>query len=128
MTLTADPRIRYRTGAQNINARRQVGKNARQWNWRKCHFSDAILLSPLHNPPHNTPQLFRGDLMQQTFHPSRRSFVFAGAAGASLTTIFEMAVSEGFPIAGAHVPFPGIGRLRRQGEGYAFDVVPWQLF
>lgn len=58
-------------------------KNARQWNGRNCHFSDAILRSP----PHHTPQLFQVDLMQQTFHPARRSFVFAGAAGASLTIL-----------------------------------------
>jgi glyoxylase-like metal-dependent hydrolase (beta-lactamase superfamily II) len=43
-------------------------------------------------------------------------------------SIFEMAVAEGIPIAGAHLPFPGIGRLRKNGDAYVFDVVPWQLF
>ena len=43
-------------------------------------------------------------------------------------SIFDMVVAEGIPVAGAHLPFPAIGRLRRNGEGFAFDVVPWQLF
>jgi glyoxylase-like metal-dependent hydrolase (beta-lactamase superfamily II) len=49
-------------------------------------------------------------------------------ARAMRKTIFEMAVAEDIPIAGAHLPFPGIGRLRKNGDAYVFDVVPWQLF
>ena len=43
-------------------------------------------------------------------------------------SIFDMVIAQGIPIAGAHLPFPGVGRLRREGGGFAFDVVPWQLF
>ena len=43
-------------------------------------------------------------------------------------TIFDMVAAEGIPIAGAHLPFPGVGRLRKNGETFVFDPAPWQLF
>jgi glyoxylase-like metal-dependent hydrolase (beta-lactamase superfamily II) len=49
-------------------------------------------------------------------------------ARAMRKSIFDMAATEGFPIAGAHLPFPGIGRLRKNGEGFVFDALPWQVF
>ena len=47
-----------------------------------CHCADAILLNPSHNHRH-PPQT----MMTNTFHPARRSVVFAGAAGAAGATV-----------------------------------------
>jgi hypothetical protein len=35
----------------------------------------------------------------------------------------EQAVEAGWIVAGAHLPGPGIGRIERQGRGYAFHPV-----
>jgi glyoxylase-like metal-dependent hydrolase (beta-lactamase superfamily II) len=43
-------------------------------------------------------------------------------------SIFEMAVKESIPIAAVHLPFPGIGTLRKKGTEYIFDPISWQLF
>ncbi len=43
-------------------------------------------------------------------------------------SIFDTAAREGIPIAAVHLPFPGIGRLRKNGDSFAFDPAPWQLF
>lgn len=37
------------------------------------------------------------------------------------------AVGGTLPLAAAHLPCPGIGRLRRSGDGFAFGPVPRQL-
>ncbi|MFN0163644.1 MAG: MBL fold metallo-hydrolase [Burkholderiales bacterium] len=50
------------------------------------------------------------------------------AARASRARLFDMAAKENILVAAVHVAFPGIGRLRKTGEGYAFDPLPWQLF
>jgi glyoxylase-like metal-dependent hydrolase (beta-lactamase superfamily II) len=36
--------------------------------------------------------------------------------------IFERAASENLPVAGMHLPFPGFGRVVREGEGYAYQA------
>ena len=51
-----------------------------------------------------------------------------GKARDTRRSIFDMVVKEGIPIAAVHLPFPGIGRLRKSGDGFAFDPAPWQLF
>jgi hypothetical protein len=43
-------------------------------------------------------------------------------------TIFDRVVQESIPIAAVHLPFPGIGLLRKKGAEYVFDPAPWQLF
>ena len=43
-------------------------------------------------------------------------------------SIFDTVAREGIPIAAVHLPFPGIGRLRKNGDAYLFDPAPWQLF
>ena len=43
-------------------------------------------------------------------------------------SIFDRAVKEPIPVAAVHLPFPGIGLLRKKGTDYVFDPVPWQLF
>ena len=42
--------------------------------------------------------------------------------------IFDQAVKESIPIAAVHLPFPGIGVLRKKGTEFFFDPAPWQLF
>jgi glyoxylase-like metal-dependent hydrolase (beta-lactamase superfamily II) len=49
-------------------------------------------------------------------------------ARATRLAIFEQAVKEGIPIAAVHLPFPGIGVLRKNGAEFVFDPAPWQLF
>ena len=49
-------------------------------------------------------------------------------ARATRLSIFDTAVKEGIPLAAVHLPFPGIGRLRKNGDAYVFDPMPWQLF
>jgi glyoxylase-like metal-dependent hydrolase (beta-lactamase superfamily II) len=51
-----------------------------------------------------------------------------GKARAARRSIFDMVAKEGIPIAAVHLPFPGIGRLRRSGDAFAFDPAPWQLY
>jgi glyoxylase-like metal-dependent hydrolase (beta-lactamase superfamily II) len=43
-------------------------------------------------------------------------------------SIFDRVVKESIPIAAVHLPFPGIGLLRKKGSEYFFDPAPWQLF
>jgi len=49
-------------------------------------------------------------------------------ARAARKQLFDMAAKENILIGAVHVSFPGIGRLRAVGEGYAFDPLPWQLY
>jgi glyoxylase-like metal-dependent hydrolase (beta-lactamase superfamily II) len=44
-------------------------------------------------------------------------------ARASRLALMEQAVEAGWIVAGAHLPHPGIGRIERDGTGYAFFPV-----
>lgn len=44
----------------------------------------------------------------------------AAKAIASRKRLFEKAATEGYTVAGMHLPFPGIGALAKDGSGYAF--------
>jgi glyoxylase-like metal-dependent hydrolase (beta-lactamase superfamily II) len=37
--------------------------------------------------------------------------------------LFDRVLDEGWLVAGAHVPHPGVGRLERDGDAYAFHPV-----
>jgi glyoxylase-like metal-dependent hydrolase (beta-lactamase superfamily II) len=41
-------------------------------------------------------------------------------AQASRERVFEFAAAEGLLVAGAHLPFPGVGRVERAGKGFRF--------
>ncbi|KQO82172.1 MBL fold metallo-hydrolase [Rhizobium sp. Leaf262] len=43
-------------------------------------------------------------------------------AAISRAAAFAQAADEGYLIAAAHLPFPGIGRIRRDGENYRFEA------
>lgn len=47
------------------------------------------------------------------------------AAAASRRRALEAAASERSLIAGMHIPFPGIGRVSKAGDGYRFHPLPW---
>ena len=49
-------------------------------------------------------------------------------ARATRLSIFDTVVKESIPIAAVHLPFPGIGVLRKKGTEFIFDPAPWQLF
>ncbi len=40
--------------------------------------------------------------------------------------IFDMCASEQMLIAGAHIPFPSLGYLRKDGAGYDFEPIIWR--
>jgi glyoxylase-like metal-dependent hydrolase (beta-lactamase superfamily II) len=39
--------------------------------------------------------------------------------------VFDMAATDRLTIAGAHVPFPGIGHVSRSGTAYAYEPLFW---
>jgi glyoxylase-like metal-dependent hydrolase (beta-lactamase superfamily II) len=43
-------------------------------------------------------------------------------ARASRERVFEFAAAEGLLVAGAHLPFPGVGRVERTGQGFRFQA------
>jgi glyoxylase-like metal-dependent hydrolase (beta-lactamase superfamily II) len=43
-------------------------------------------------------------------------------------TILDAAATEGWILAIPHAPFPGLGRVKREGASYLFEPVSWQLF
>jgi hypothetical protein len=43
-----------------------------------------------------------------------------GLARSNRLAVMEQAVEAGWIVAGAHLPGPGIGRIARDGAGYAF--------
>jgi glyoxylase-like metal-dependent hydrolase (beta-lactamase superfamily II) len=44
-------------------------------------------------------------------------------ARATRAALFERVLDEGWLVAGSHLPYPGIGRLEREGDAYAFHPV-----
>lgn len=75
--------------------------------------------------------VFWGDTMHvaavQMPHPEV-TIVFdvdSPAAAATRRKAFEDAASEGYLVASAHLPFPGIGHMRRVGKGFHFQPVAY---
>jgi hypothetical protein len=46
-----------------------------------------------------------------------------GEATRRKARLYNRAASEGFLISGYHYPFPAVGRISREGEGYRVDLV-----
>lgn len=73
--------------------------------------------------------LFWGDIMhvQQLQMPNPNvSVVFdvdATMARETRKTFLAHAVAQGYPVAGVHMTFPGIGHVRADGKGYAWEPV-----
>jgi glyoxylase-like metal-dependent hydrolase (beta-lactamase superfamily II) len=75
--------------------------------------------------------LIIGDAIHNTaIHTARPDVTFAfdvdGAqAAASRRRILDMAAADGVMVAGAHVAFPGFGRIMRDGAAFRFAPVEW---
>jgi glyoxylase-like metal-dependent hydrolase (beta-lactamase superfamily II) len=51
--------------------------------------------------------------------------VDGAAAAQTRKKFFDQAASDKLLFAGAHIPFPGMGRIAREGEGYRFVPAGW---
>ncbi len=49
-------------------------------------------------------------------------------ASATRISVFDMAAKENILIAAVHLPFPGLGSLRKEGSSYAYTPMSWRLF
>ena len=49
-------------------------------------------------------------------------------ASSSRISLFDLAVKENILIAAVHLPFPGLGTLRKEGTSYAYTPLSWRLF
>ncbi len=97
----------------------------------------TIVPAPGHTPGHTAFRfeskgavlLVFGDIVHNSFvqfaHPdvSVMSDTDRVQAIATRQALFAKVAAENTPVAGAHVPFPGIGRLRKDGNGYVFVPV-----
>lgn len=70
--------------------------------------------------------LFLGDTVQAASLQFPHPEIYAphdldgGAAVTSRLLLLGLAGAEGVPVAGTHLPFPGVGRVTPSGSGYAF--------
>lgn len=95
--------------------------------------------APGHTPGHtmyrvtsgNDTLLIWGDIIHsyalQFTHPDWAIAFDIDPPGAISTRqkVFDMAATDKLTIAGAHVPFPGIGHVVRAGAAYAYEPVFW---
>ena len=49
-------------------------------------------------------------------------------ASASRISLFDLAAREDILIAAVHLPFPGLGTLRKEGASYTYTPMSWRLF
>ena len=49
-------------------------------------------------------------------------------ASSARMNMFDLAVKENVLIAAVHLPFPGLGTLRKEGTSYAYTPMSWRLF
>lgn len=49
-------------------------------------------------------------------------------ASSSRINLFDLAAKENILIAAVHLPFPGLGTLRKEGTSYAYTPISWRLF
>lgn len=95
--------------------------------------------APGHTPGHSILRLASGDqqlllvgdsihnVVLQTAQPEI-TFVFdadAKQAVASRRRVLDMAAADKLVISGAHMPFPGFGRINKEGNGYRFATAEW---
>lgn len=75
--------------------------------------------------------LIVGDTLHNALiHTLRPDTVFAfdadgKQAAESRKKIFDMVATDGIPIAATHVPFPGFGRIVRDGQAYRYVPAQW---
>ncbi|GAA5166181.1 MBL fold metallo-hydrolase [Viridibacterium curvum] len=97
----------------------------------------SVVHTPGHTPGHNSylissksqQLLVLGDIVHshsvQFLHPevSLEFDVDQKAAIATRKALFKRAAKAGWGIAGAHLPFPGLGHIRKDAKGYAWVPV-----
>jgi glyoxylase-like metal-dependent hydrolase (beta-lactamase superfamily II) len=75
--------------------------------------------------------LIAGDTLHNAlFHTLRPETTFAfdsdgKQAAETRKKIFDMVATDGIPIAATHVPFPGFGRIVRDGQAYRYVPAQW---
>jgi glyoxylase-like metal-dependent hydrolase (beta-lactamase superfamily II) len=99
----------------------------------------AVVAAPGHTPGHTMYRvssgketvLIWGDIIHsvtlQFAHPEW-AIAFDSDSDAAIATrkkVFDMTATDRLTIAGAHVPFPGIGHVTRAGAAYAFAPLFW---
>lgn len=95
--------------------------------------------APGHTPGHSILRLSSGNqqlllvgdsihnVVLQTAQPEI-TFVFdadAKQAVASRRRVLDMAAADRLLISGAHMPFPGFGKVSKEGSGYRFTAAEW---
>lgn len=89
--------------------------------------------APGHSPGHmaflaEARLLIWGDLVHHPVQFARPEVTWKfdespGEARSTRLALFDRVIEEGWIVAGAHLPHPGIGRLERAGDAYAFHPV-----
>ncbi len=95
---------------------------------------------PGHTPGHagyllqssNEQLLFWGDLVHMTalqFDNPNLTIAFDTDAAQTVDTrlgMFDRAVADNLLVTGSHLDFPGLGKVRKSADGYAYQPAPWQ--
>jgi len=95
---------------------------------------------PGHTPGHagyllqsgNEQLLFWGDLVHMTalqFDNPNLTIAFDTDAAKTVDTrlgMFDRAVADNLLVTGSHLDFPGLGKVRKSADGYAYQPAPWQ--
>ncbi|MBO6899422.1 MAG: MBL fold metallo-hydrolase [Shimia sp.] len=95
---------------------------------------------PGHTPGHagyllqtgNDQLLFWGDLVHMTalqFDNPSLTIAFDTDATQTVDTrlsMFDRASADNLLVTGAHLDFPGLGKVRKSANGYAYQPAPWQ--
>lgn len=99
----------------------------------------ALEHAPGHTPGHSILRLASGseqlllvgdcihNVTLQTAQPEI-AFVFdtdGRQAAASRRRVLDMAAADRLVVSGAHIPFPGFGRVTKEGNGYRFAPAEW---
>jgi glyoxylase-like metal-dependent hydrolase (beta-lactamase superfamily II) len=100
----------------------------------------ALEAAPGHTPGHSMVRiasgaaqlLIWGDVVHMAalqFEKPDWSLAFdtdQGRAAETRKRVFDMAATDKLLVAGMHLPFPGLGRVARRGDAYAYAPEPWQ--
>ena len=76
--------------------------------------------------------LFWGDIVHMTalqFANPNLTLVFDGDPQQTVQTrlgMFDRASADGLLVTGAHLDFPGFGKVRKSAVGYTYQAAPWQ--
>lgn len=97
----------------------------------------SLLPTPGHTPGHTSvliesegqSMLFLGDVCHHPLHFSRPEWVSAFDTHPDITPhtrawLFKMAVERDALLVCPHAPSPGLGRLRKTGDGYSWQAIP----